>query len=67
MLRVIASVRGHGPSGFVQPHVASLCAFALGASLAMSFLSNDWGRDLVAWAKVALVGAVCTAIWRAPV
>ncbi len=38
-------------------------AFALGAALAMSFLSSFWGRSVTGYVVVAAVGAVCTAIW----
>jgi hypothetical protein len=48
-----------------RPHIVSIGAFALGACLAMSFLTTDWGQGITAWIKVALVGTCCTAVWLA--
>jgi hypothetical protein len=50
---------------FLWPHIGSIVAFTLGASLAMSFLTSDWGQTVTAWIKVALVGASCAGVWTA--
>jgi hypothetical protein len=45
-----------------RPHVLTLCAFAIGASLAMSFLSAMWGGSTIGWAVVICAGLACTAL-----
>jgi hypothetical protein len=62
---MIASVREARPlrRGIVRPHALSFLAFAGGASLAMSFLAGDWGRDVVGSTKLLLVGVLCAALW----
>jgi hypothetical protein len=64
---MIAARRPPPPAqrGFVWPHPASLVAFAAGSALAMSFLTSDWGQTITSWAKVALVGVLCTCLWTA--
>ncbi len=47
----------------VRPHAFALLAFASGAALAMCVLTGDWGWDAVGLTKLALVGALCAAIW----
>lgn len=52
-------------AGIVRPRWAATCAFAVGATLAMSFLSSLWGQSITGWVVVILVGISCAGLWWA--
>lgn len=51
--------------GPLRPHLVAVGLFAIGATLAMSFLSSLWGQSLEGWIVVISVGLSCTALWVA--